>query len=167
MPFLVIIAVVILGAGIVANIASPNSSGPDDPITTSVTSTPIPTSSPTPIPTIQQSLPTPTIKPVNTINPTNIVNPTQITQPANWQYPNSQKRSENEFVSSESPEKITQWYKDKIIATGYSSKSFVQTSTNAKILNKLVGAKQNNEISVEIYKNPEDANTTIKIALDN
>src|SRR3990172_11371851 len=59
-----------------------------------------------------------------------------------FQYPNSvQVRSENNsttYESSDDPNLITNWYKDKIKSLNMNAKSFVTTKTNGNILNKLV-----------------------------
>lgn len=71
-------------------------------------------------------------------------------------YPNSQQIniSTNRIIleSLDSPTAITDWYKDKIKSLGMSATSFVQTSTNDNVLNKLVGSSGNQQVRVEISK---------------
>ncbi|KKU92476.1 MAG: hypothetical protein UY21_C0001G0099 [Microgenomates group bacterium GW2011_GWA1_48_10] len=61
--------------------------------------------------------------------------------------------------SSDNPDSITNWYKDKLKSLGYNANSFVTTKSNDKIVNKLVSADGNTEIRVEITRNPGDSIT--------
>ncbi|SRR4030042_5856442 len=69
--------------------------------------------------------------------------------------------------STESPDKITDWYKEKIVSEDMNVKSFVTTKANDKVLNKLVGAKSNMEIRVEIKKDATMSFTEVLITLSN
>jgi hypothetical protein len=53
---------------------------------------------------------------------------------------------------TDDPDKITDWYKEKIISGNMNVKTFVTTKTNNDVLNRLVGAKSGLEIGVEIKK---------------
>lgn len=83
------------------------------------------------------------------------------------QYPNSLKiETRGNFSIYEStnpPDQVTNWYKEKIKSMNMNAKSFVSTNTNGNILNKLVGVSGNNEIRVEISKNKNSSLVKIKI----
>lgn len=129
---------------------------------TTVTSTPTPPVAPTDKPTITP-LPTPT--------PTAFIptpQPTFDNQSSfDFKYPNStiisQNGNEIVYESTDDPKKITDWYKDKINSVGMKATSFVQTSTNGNILNKLVGANANKKVSVEISK--QNNNAVVRIVV--
>ena len=133
--------------------------------------------SPSPSPSVSSSVsPTPSPTPEESSTPHNSVSITittpkpaptsQSTQDIGLQYPGSNKTSSNTYTSSDDPQKITDWYKDKIKSLGANSKSFVQTNTNGNVLNKLVGAKSGLTISVEIKKAAGDGQTVITVTLD-
>jgi Tfp pilus assembly protein PilX len=82
--------------------------------------------------------------------------------PSSNQISGSQNRLELE--SSGDSSVITNWYKEKIKSLGYKSKSFVQTSSNGYILNKLVGASGSSEIRVQIEKSSSSG--IVKIVVD-
>lgn len=82
-------------------------------------------------------------------------------------YPVAIPISSGKYSSTDSPDIITNWYTSKITSLGFSSKSFIKTSTNGQILNKLTGSQKGSLISVEISKSPQDKNTYITIVLDN
>lgn len=83
------------------------------------------------------------------------------------QYPNSLKIETRGnfsiYESTDPPDQITNWYKEKIKSMNMNAKSFVSTNTNGNILNKLVGVSGNNEIRVEISKNKNSSLVKIKI----
>lgn len=132
--------------------------------TTSLTSSP--TLSPSPLPS---EIVTPSVtKVVATPSPTPIPAGSQASGiKSSLFYPGASiiSQSSNEFVlqSSDSPDTITPWYKEKIKSMGMSSKSFVTTKTNGNVLNKLVGADGKNEIRVEISKQANESITVIKL----
>ncbi len=68
--------------------------------------------------------------------------------------------------SSANVDVITDWYKNKIKSEGMTVTSFVVTKTNDNVLNKLVGAKDGEEIRVEIEKKTAEVNTTIQVSLN-
>lgn len=130
--------------------------------------TPTPTLTPTPsqIPNDSPSLIPPTLTPTLSPTPTNTpINESQSI--LDFKYPNSSQVSlnGNEMVleSTDDPKIITDWYKDKIKTMNMSVTSFVQTSTNGNILNKLVGSNGNKEVRVEISK--QNNNPTVKIVV--
>jgi hypothetical protein len=125
---------------------------------------PTPVTTPTPTPMIQ---PTPTLspKPSSRI----IKTPNPVRQPADqtpiisssasiesWVYPNSSVATyeSNHLVltSSDSTDTITNWYEQKIKNQNLNIKTFVRTTANDVVSNKLVGASGENEVRVEIGK---------------
>lgn len=77
----------------------------------------------------------------------------------------AQTASTLSLESSDDTDKITDWYKDKIKNLGVNVKSFVSTRANDKVLNKLVGATNELEISVEISKDPGAGAAKISVTL--
>ncbi|OGH19319.1 MAG: hypothetical protein A3D74_01540 [Candidatus Levybacteria bacterium RIFCSPHIGHO2_02_FULL_37_13] len=129
------------------------------------TSTLTPSQNPNDTPTIVP----PTLTPTSTPASTNIPNFDNQTN-ADFKYPNSttisQSGSETAYESSDDPKKITDWYKKKIKSIGMKATSFVQTSTNGNVLNKLVGASQNQEVRVEISKQNNSSLVKIVVVTD-
>jgi len=82
---------------------------------------------------------------------------------SNWIYPNSKKLSDNQYETSDSPETVTDWYKAKIRAEDYSTRTFVATSANSKVFNKLSAAKNNQVITIQISRNPESSQTLVAL----
>lgn len=83
-------------------------------------------------------------------------------------YPNSKQISVGKEIvleSNDDPKVITEWYKEKIRQEKMNAKSFVQTNTNGKVLNKLVGSNGQREISVEITKENDKSEVTIKLKI--
>ncbi|MCL5019189.1 MAG: hypothetical protein M1426_01760 [Patescibacteria group bacterium] len=82
-------------------------------------------------------------------------------------YPNSQKIAGDglALISLDNPQVITNWYKNKINSLRFVTTSFIQTNTNGNVLNSLVGAKGEEEVRVEISKDSNKADVTIKILL--
>ncbi|MBI2008461.1 hypothetical protein HYS82_02285 [Candidatus Amesbacteria bacterium] len=122
--------------------------------TKAVSSFPIPT-----VPVTVTLIPSPTKIPV-TVTVTLTPSRFPVTD---WQYPGSARVSSNTYESSDSPDKITDWYQDKIKQLGLNTKTFVRTKTNDRVLNKLVAAGKSLEIRVEITKNPSDSVTQITV----
>ncbi|MBI3443339.1 hypothetical protein HY008_01585 [Candidatus Woesebacteria bacterium] len=122
------------------------------------------------------SLDTSTPEPTQSPIPTNItIIPTSTPQPispnlSEYRYPNStvESLSDNSMSlrSADDPKVITDWYKNKINAKGMNIKTFVQTSTNSNVVNKLVGAKAGLEIRVEITKKAGDSVTEISVFIE-
>ncbi len=61
---------------------------------------------------------------------------------------------------------VTKWYRNKIIESGMSVRSFVATSANDKILNKLSGADSESEVTIEIKKDADNRKVFIFITLE-
>ncbi len=66
--------------------------------------------------------------------------------------------------SSDDPNIITPWYKEKIRAMGMNATAFSQTSANGNISNKLSGAGNGKKIEVSISKSVNESKTTITLA---
>ena len=69
------------------------------------------------------------------------------------------------YQTGDLPTAVTAWYKGEINRRGMSTTSFIQTSTNDNILNKLVGAKNNATVAVEISRAAADSKTKITVTL--
>ena len=86
-------------------------------------------------------------------------------------YPNStvvfQSDSKLTLQSTDSPSKITDWYKERITSLNTKAKSFVQTSSNGNILNKLASANSLLKVEVEISKKISDSFTKIGVDIVN
>lgn len=108
----------------------------------------------------------PTMMP--SVEPTPTPLPPQVSS-NNFIYPDSriisQSGSEIKIESKMTADKITQWYEDKIKAEGFNVTSFVKTSTNGNILNKLAAAKNGTKIQVNIEKDAGNPKVSINIIL--
>lgn len=104
------------------------------------------------------STPTPLPKPTTANNNSSF---------SEFQYPNSTVVSQNgnsiTLESSDDPNIITPWYKERISAMGMNATAFSQTSVNGNISNKLAGAGNGKKIEVSITKSSGDSKTTIQI----
>lgn len=122
-----------------------------------------PINSPTTTPTITISVKTP----VNSPTPSIFTSPKN--EISDFVYPNSKINSQNNdslnLESSDSPQTITDWYKNKIQGLGMSAKSFIQTNTNGNVLNKLVASNGRQETSVEITKSSGQNSVIISVKL--
>ena len=86
-----------------------------------------------------------------------------------YQYPGASVVSSSEsslvLKSSDESKKITDWYKEKIKSKNFSASSFVSSSANGYVLNKLEGAGESGKISVEIKKEEGSTESTIAVNL--
>lgn len=115
----------------------------------------------TPLPTqaennnSQGTLPTPTPKPTLATS--------------SFEYPNSRRiRVEGEIMvleTQDSPQVVTNWYKEKIRQLNMNAKSFVQTTTNGDVLNKLAGSDGKIEVRVEITKKKDQQVVMINVSV--
>lgn len=157
--FLIITSVTILVLGIVfRNISKPNSF--------------FPTPTPVPHPTLTVTVtPSPSLTPTPALTPVPVPVTVTVTplppSPDSWIYPNSSLVSTGVYTTPDSPAVVTDWYKNKIKTLNLNIRTFVQTSANDQILNKLSAAGAGQKISIEISKESGSALTNIKIALDN
>jgi hypothetical protein len=154
--FPIIIGVLILaGVGFIFNIVS----GEDTKV--ELTSSPGPTQTMSPSPSYS---PTPTLKPTTSSLPVVLeVNPIYFTYPRATLVETSSTYLK--YQSMDDPETITNWYKAKIEQQNLRTTSFVKTTSNGKVLNKLVGSNGQVEIEVEVEKQPNSP--TVSIILKN
>lgn len=75
----------------------------------------------------------------------------------------SESSSEISMLSTDNPQVITDWYKAKISVLGMNAKSFITTSTNSNVLNKLVGSNGTREVSVTVSRAAGESQTTIAV----
>ncbi|MFH1186843.1 MAG: hypothetical protein V1697_01570 [Candidatus Levyibacteriota bacterium] len=126
------------------------------PVLEEKTPTPIPTKIPIQTNTIIENTPTFTseVKQVQGISNT-------------WVYPNSQQLSNSgnaiNLQSYDDVGQITNWYKERIREIGMNAVSFVSTSTNGNVLNKLSGADEHQEIGIEITKQASSQLVEIRV----
>ncbi|KKQ97448.1 MAG: hypothetical protein UT24_C0008G0042 [Candidatus Woesebacteria bacterium GW2011_GWB1_39_12] len=103
---------------------------------------------------VEANITTPTLVP--TLVPTPRTSPLE-----SYKYPNSVVVGDSEktltLQSQDSSNTVTDWYKNKIINEGMNVKTFVKTSANSNILNKLTGAREGEEVNVEISKEPSES----------
>ena len=114
-------------------------------------------------PSTQPSLISSTPTPQKTIQLLDTPTPTPVSPTDQFTYPNSQKTGGNTYSTTDSPQVVTNWYKNKFEELNLNVTSLVQTSSNDNVLNKLSGANGSIEISVEITRRAND--TTTKIVL--
>ena len=79
---------------------------------------------------------------------------------------NNCKARRLKIQSFDDSSRITDWYKEKITSLNMKAKSFVQTSSNRNILNKLAGANSLLKVNVEISKKNSDSKTEITVYLE-
>lgn len=108
------------------------------------------------------------VKVIVTVEPT--AKPEEKSSPANYFYPGatvtSQSGAEINLESNDSPEQVTNWYKNYIETNSMNTTSFVTTNTNNNVLNRLVGAGGSQKIDVEIKRNEGETTTKVKIVLN-
>ena len=80
-------------------------------------------------------------------------------------YVNSSSTEKLELESSDDPNKMTDWYKNKISSLGLHTQTFMKTNANGKVLNKLAGVNGSIEFQIEISKNTTDSRTKITITV--
>lgn len=122
---------------------------------------------------VKTEIPTPTLEEKLQIDKEVIITPTPTHEPTKPKtiprliYPNARITTESEhgysLESTDSAEQITDWYKSYIQNNQMNTTSFVTTNTNANVLNKLAGAGNGKEITVEISRQANEAITKIRI----
>lgn len=142
-----------------------NESEEDNVLSATTTSSPNPTPTPTPSP-----IPTPTQVPTPTLTPNATLTPEATRGLIDaWEYSISQNKTKSanslDFTSTDTAKNITAWYKEKMIALGFKSKSVIQTQSNEKVLNKLSGASSTATISIEITQENSAAPVQVKVNL--
>lgn len=168
MPIAVIaLLVIVVGAGVVIRTTNHNSNTQSDiqvsvkalsensPQSTVVPNTPAPTN------TIQ-----PTETQVPTKTPTQIISPTsKATDSSGWEYPGAIKVGNNTYQTSDSPEKVTDWYKNKIRAMNFNLNTFITTNANDQVKNRLTGSGNGSKIDIQINK--LSSSSSCEIVLNN
>lgn len=114
------------------------------------------------------NMPVPIFTPLFTPSPTVTKEENNILQ---FQYPDSQiLTSEQDLIILEStanPTVITDWYKTKIKNLAFHTTSFIQTSTNGNVLNKLAAESDKAKILVDISKDSERQPVNISVNFKN
>ena len=117
----------------------------------------------TPVETVVP-IPTASPKPHTPVPTQQLVSPDSS---GSYHYPGSQTVSVSGSVTvlttGDDPEKVTDWYKNKIRSRGMSVTSFVVTKTNNNVFNKLAGASAGKKIEFEIKKAAGDPVVTITV----
>ena len=148
----------------VPSLSPPESNGSVQSVTDSTndSSTGSLTESPSPQPTPTSS---PTTQEISSSNPDSIATDllTSLYYPASTQI--STTSSSLVLESQADPTAITDWYQDQIKSQGFSTTSFVKTSTNGNVLNKLVAANSSTHIEVEITKHEAEQQTSISVTI--
>lgn len=85
------------------------------------------------------------------------------------QYPGSSRvRFDQEQLfleSNDSPEKVSNWYKEHLNELGLKTTSAIQTSSNGNIFNNYLSSDEKKDIRVEISKSNKDSTTKINLTL--
>jgi hypothetical protein len=110
--------------------------------------------------------PTPTLRPSVTPRVSIMMHETSSPTPSNtsYQYPGSTDQGNGTYITTDSVNTVTQWYKDAISKDGYNTTTVVQTSANGVIDNTLVAGKSGQQISVEIKKTANSDTVTITVS---
>jgi hypothetical protein len=110
---------------------------------------------------------TPTASPTSfpTLSPrNNISNQRDI---SDYIYPNSRVNSRThdslDLTSTDNPDTIANWYKDRIKSKNMNVNTFVMTKSNDKVVDKLVGQSQSASVNIEINKEAGDSTVTMKV----
>lgn len=121
-----------------------------------ITPKPFPTTAPTTIPS-----PTPTEVEQNQVKSNSTL--------SQLKYPGAKELSKTDdtliMESSDNPQTITNWYKEKIRSENMNTKSFVTTKANDKVLNKLSAVGNGKNVSIEISKASNSSIVTIKVII--
>ena len=103
--------------------------------------------------------------PKPSLTPTN--GPTSEILISEFQYPGANVISSSStslvLRSGDDPEKITDWYKEKIEARKMGAISFISNNVNDNISNKLVGEEDGQRVSVDITKDSGASETEIEV----
>lgn len=131
----------------------------------SVASTPTPTI--TQVPTLSPITPTLTPIPQPTAQPT----PLSPAKTQSWFYPGAQIQSQSGSTSiyqtTDDPNQVADWYKSQINSQHLNTKSFITTNSNGNVVNSLVGAAGNSQVTVKINKLNNENVTKITVTLTN
>jgi hypothetical protein len=118
----------------------------------------------TPIPTVKKNPTLPTLSPIPTQSKTSPIDSNLDL----WIYPGAAKTTSSNnhlsLESSDNPDKITNWYKDKINSQGMKTQAIAQSNANGNIKNQLSAANTNYEIQITIAKSADQSITKIEIS---
>lgn len=170
---IVALAAVVLGVGI---LSSNHTQTSDDQLTATETplvevsvlgidSSPSPESSSTPEPS-ETADPTNTPTQEPTAKPTQQPNNISLSQ---YMYPGStvvsSSSSKLELTTGTDPNTVSDWYRSLVKTNGFSVTSSIKTSTNEIVNNKLVAAKGDQQVSVNVSK--KNGSTVIVVEVNN
>ncbi len=153
-----IVPLFIIGALIITNISLKPSEQHNGVLSASISISPTHTASLTPSPSSQ---PTETSTKQNI--KIEITNKPSNSSSQHIVYPDSVSTSENSYESMDSPQLITEWYKNIIKEKNMNTTSVVTTNTNDTIKNVLAADNGTEKLYIEITKNSGDSKTIIKI----
>ena len=149
----ILIAVIAICAIAISTIVESNDYPIENREVLSATVSPFPILSPTPTATTLSVTQT-TVQPKHTPLPTE----SSMSSGRGFLYPNAQVTentgSRLKLTTTDSTEKVTEWYQGQINAEGMKTTSFVKTKTNGIVVNKLAGASSQSKVAVEITKSP-------------
>jgi hypothetical protein len=104
--------------------------------------------------------------------PTTIPEPTVSSGSINlsdFQYPGARIVASTDkslsLESTDDPDKVSDWYKEKLKQKNYNAKSIVETSTNGMILNKFQASGSPGTVTIEITKDANSSTTSVKISM--
>lgn len=167
-PVIIVIGVVLLGIGVAQR--QFHTTTPKEEEVSSPSPTPSPSDQPTPspLPSITHiPSPKPTTHPTIQPSPT----PTQQVQTNStidaFLFPDAkiieQTTSSLHLTSTVAPEDITSWYKQQIERHNMNITTFVTTSANDSVLNKLAGAGKELNVMIVIERKQTDQITSITV----
>ncbi len=160
-----VVSVIVLGFAVVVRGSDATGEQVTPPVLSDTTTTDFATGTPEPT-LIPEETATPTATPTATTKPT--ASPTQDKTVASqdWLFPGAHVTQSFPDLKAETttdPKVVTDWYKEKIKSLGMSTQTFVVTSTNDKIYNKLVAANSTNKIEATIERASSTSNTQITV----
>lgn len=124
----------------------------------------------TPIPKLSNQTPEATPTNVPTPKQNEVPQANNTTNLNDYIYPKAVEKEKGQnsikLISSDSPDTITDWYKEKIKEKGMNVTSFVVTKTNDNVLNKLAGASSQAKVEVEISRPSGTSQTQISVLVN-
>jgi len=160
------VSILILVVAIATRGGVPPVTGQQEEVLSESTAEPSATAEPTPSPTLE-----PTIIPTSTASATPRVQPTPTNSPdqaSGWVYPGSSVTSLSpvlQMTVTADQKAVTDWYKSRIQTMGMNTTSFIVTSTNEKIYNKLVATGAGKKVDVIIERNSTNEPISVQVTL--
>lgn len=130
------------------------------------TSSPHGVTSPSAVPTSPVKAETPSPRPSASSTPDEIKEKESSKTGNGWIYPDSTMESQGEkvvLVSPDGPGAITDWYKNKVDAGGYTTRNFIATSANEEVKNVIQAVNSGSSVNVEISRGKGDGLTRIEV----